>query len=39
MNDQYSKIENMLDQRYYGKETSFGFSSDEKITPSKQRTI
>ena len=39
MNDQYTKIENLLDQRYYGKETSFGFSSDEKITPSKQRTI
>ena len=39
MNDQYRKIENLLDQRYYGKETSFGFNSEEKITPSKQRTI
>ena len=39
MEDQYAKIENLLDQRYYGKETSFGFNSEEKITPSKQRTI
>ena len=39
MKDQYSKIENLLDQRYYGKETSFGFDSNEKITPAKQRTI
>lgn len=39
MNDQYRKIENLLDQRYYGKETSFSFNSEEKITPSKQRTI
>lgn len=39
MNEQYSKIENLLDQRYYGKETSFGFNSEEKITPSKQRAI
>lgn len=39
MNEQYEKIENLLDQRYYGKETSFGFNSEEKITPAKQRTI
>ena len=39
MEDQYAKVENMLDQRYYGKETSFGFDSNEKITESKQRTI
>jgi len=39
MEDQYTKIENLLDQRYYGKETSFGFNSEEKITPSKQRAI
>jgi len=39
MEDQYTKVENMLDQRYYGKETSFGFDSNEKITESKQRTI
>lgn len=37
--EQYKKVENILDQRYYGKETSFGFSSDEKITPAKQRVI
>lgn len=36
---QYRKIENILDQRYYGKETSFGSDSNEKITPVKQRTI
>ena len=39
MDDQYAKVENILDQRYYGKETSFGFNSEEKITPAKQRTI
>lgn len=39
MEDQYAKIENLLDQRYYGKETSFGFNSEEKVTPSKQRAI
>jgi hypothetical protein len=35
MDDQYAKVENILDQRYYGKETSFGFNSEEKITPAK----
>lgn len=39
MEDQYTKIENILDQRYYGKETSFGFNSNEKITEQKQRVI
>lgn len=39
MKDQYAKVENILDQRYYGKETSFGFDSNEKITNAKQRTI
>lgn len=39
MKDQYAKVENILDQRYYGKETSFGFNSEEKITNAKQRTI
>lgn len=39
MSDQYKKIENILDQRYYGKETSFGFNSNEKITSAKQQTI
>lgn len=39
MSGQYKKIENMLDQRYYGKETSFGFNSNEKINKTKQRTI
>ena len=39
MKDQYAKVENILDQRYYGKETSFGFDSNEKITEAKQRTI
>ena len=29
----------MLDQRYYGKETTFGFDSNEKITPTKQKVI
>lgn len=37
--EQYKKVENILDQRYYGKETSFGFSSNEKITSAKQRVI
>ena len=39
MEDQFAKIENLLDQRYYGKETSFGFSSNEKITKQKQAVI
>lgn len=39
MEDQFTKIENLLDQRYYGKETSFGFSSNEKITKQKQAVI
>lgn len=39
MQQQYKKVENILDQRYYGKETSFGFDSNEKITNAKQRTI
>lgn len=39
MKDQYAKVENLLDQRYYGKETSFEFNSNEKITNSKQRVI
>lgn len=39
MEDQFAKVENLLDQRYYGKETSFGFNSNEKITPAKQRVI
>lgn len=39
MDEQYKKVENLLDQRYYGKETSFGFKSGEKITPNKQKAI
>jgi len=39
MFEQYNKIEHLLDSRYYGKETTFGFRSDEKITKGKQKTI
>ena len=39
LGEQYKKVENLLDQRYYGKETSFGFDSNEKITDAKQRVI
>lgn len=39
MPEQYAKVENLLDQRYYGKETSFGFNTNEKITDAKQRVI
>lgn len=39
MEDQYEKIENILDQRVYGKETTFGFKTNEKITKNKQAWI